>query len=508
MSPPAAGIAQLTTVIRWADLNGMLLPVRSRIAKLRDLLRYGLWFVPVIVVLFGLLLGFLLPAVDRMYGDSLAALRGLVPDAPATMRSFLRLIAGSMITVATTAFSITIVALQLASSQLGPRLLRNFLRDRTNQLVFGVLLATFVYCVVVLQGISLPFDGTEPGSAGGGAGGQAVGGTLGAQGAVASPAVSFLGAGLLAMLSVVFFIVFIHHTASSVQTDTVIADVSRELDFSLDRLFPMTIGSPPPIERVDEEGSRAQRFPGAMRLKWEAAVPVRTRRSGYIQAIDGRFLLAFAERHDVVIRLERRPGDFVEKGTTVALVLRRDGRSLENASERRPPLQRLLHVFIIGIQRTQQQDVAFVFHQLVEIALRALSPGINDSFTAMRCIDRLTDAMIHVGENAFPSPYRYGSGGKLRVIAPPLSFSVVLSLVFNPIAESAVDRSMVVLHLFDAIARIARRARSDESRKALDALADYVLYLAQTSSAYEATQERIHAAYTEVNRALRGPVGD
>lgn len=473
----------------------MLWPVGSRLAKLRDVLRYGLWFVPLTVVLLGLLLAVILPAIDRAYGGSMTALQRFVPATPATMESFLRLIAGSMITVATTAFSITIVALQLASSQLGPRLLRNFVRDRTNQLVFGVLLATFVYCVVVLQSVSL---GVDVAGAGFGAGEN-------------PPVTSFLAAAVLAFLSVVLFIVFIHHTASSVQTDAVIAGVSRELAFSLNRLFPVTIGSPPPIEVVDGEGSRAQRFPGAHSLRWEEGTHVRIRRSGYIQAIDGRFLVAFAERHNVVVRLERRPGDFVERGTTVAVVLRREAstkRSRRMKPRRsKPRLDGLLNVFIIGMQRTQQQDVAFVFHQLVEIALRALSPGINDSFTAMRCIDRLTDALIRIGENAFPSPYRYGESGELRVIALPLSFSVVLALVFNPIAESAVDRSIVVLHLFDALKRIAERSRSDESRKALDALSDYILYLAQTSSAYEATQERIHAAYTEVNRALRGGRG-
>lgn len=462
----------------------MLLPVRSRIAKIRDLLRYSLWFVPILTIILGVLAGILLTSrAGRSAGAETAPagalaelLAPVLPDNPDTLRQVLRLIAGSMITVATTAFSITIVALQLASSQLGPRLLRNFVRDRTNQFVFGVLLATFSYALVVLQRIP---EGD----------------------AVLALAPAYAAALLLTALSVLFFVVFIHHTATSVQTDAVIAGVGRELDFSLGRLFPMTIGEAPPRFRRGEDGAEVQRFPGARRIDWATAQPVGTRNSGYIQALDGRFLLAFAERHDLVVRLERRPGDFVERGSTVALVW---------PGDRIPPRRgrRIREVFIIGNQRTQQQDVAFVFHQLVEIALRALSPGINDSFTAIRCIDRLTDALIYVGENAFPSPYRYGSDGELRVIAQPLSFSVVLSLVFNPIAESAVDRSAVVLHLFDAVAKIARRAYSDESRKALDSLADYLLYLSQTSSAYAATEERILAAYSRVSAVLRNPPGE
>jgi uncharacterized membrane protein len=449
--------------------------MRARLGKVRQTLRYSFWFLPSVLTLAAAGVSLALSWLDGRVDSQLAA--RLVPLDTASMRDLLGMVAGAMITVATTAFSIVIVALQLASGQLGPRLLRNFVRDRGNQLAFGVFLGTFLYCLLLLRRMGGP-DGPGGGP----------------------PHIALLGALVLTAVGVGVLIFFIHHAALSVQKDRVIAGVSAELMRSLGKLYPKSIGAEPPVLDTDAEGGRRQRIPMEALRRWDDAVEVRLEGSGYVQAVDARKLMDVAQRHDLRVYVTKRPGDFVGTGTVAARVR-------PNAALGPAVYRRLQDVFVLGNERTQQQDVGFVFDQLVEIAVRALSPGINDPFTAMRCIDRLADALGVVARTAFPSPYRFDADGKLRVVTHPLNFEVLVSLVLYPVAEAAAGRADVLLRLLSAGAEVADSCEDEREQSALGAFVDYVQDLAVEVPGAAARGEEFRHAHQRVKSRLKRPLG-
>jgi uncharacterized membrane protein len=414
----------------------------------------------------GAILSLLLTEVGG--GLEVPVIDAIIPLGPQGTRDLLGMISSTMITVATTAFSIIIVALQLASGQLGPRLLRNFIRDRGNQLVFGTFLGTFVYSLLLLR-------------------------RIGESAMVSPPNVAVLVALLLALASVGVLIYFIHHAATSVQKDRVIARVSEELMSSVGKLYPKTIGIDESEVSVDDREREKSRGDN----DWQDALELRLPGSGYIQAVDADKLMKLARRHDLQVHLTKRPGDFVRKNAVVATV-----RPAENLDG--PVQSRVEEVFVLGIERTAQQDVAFVFDQLLEIAIRALSPGITDSFTAMRCIDRITDALAVVAKTAFPSPYRYDETGRLRVVTHPLDFEVLVSLVLYPLAEAAAGHTNVVSRLFRAVREIGEGAGGERVNSALLEFNDYLLSLAQTAPGEPIRFTRIKTLHSEARAAIRG----
>ena len=343
-------------------------------------------------------------------------------------RQLLATVAGSMVTVAGVVFSVTIVALSLASNQFGPRLLRNFMRDRGNQVVLGTFIATFVYCLLVLRTVR------------GQDGGEFV------------PHIAVSGAVLLALASVGVLIYFIHHASVSVQAPVVIANVGRELHGSIDELFPEKLGA-----ELDHE--RPQRGEGQIPADFDAAAqPVAAKCDGYLQLVNSDKLLKVAVANDLLLRVEHRPGHFVVRGETLALVWPAAGNDVEEA---------VRETFVIGPQQTQIQDTEFVINQLVEVAVRALSPGVNDPFTAATCVDFLAAALCRLSERKIPSPYRSDDGGRLRVIAYPLTFANLTDSAFRQIRQHGRDSVAVIIRMLDAIALVLKHARRPEDRAAL-----------------------------------------
>ncbi|NBB89720.1 MAG: DUF2254 domain-containing protein [Spirochaetes bacterium] len=445
--------------------------MRARLGKVRSALRHSFWFLPALLSILAAALSLAagalgswvdVPPVGWVYALGSQGIRDL-----------LGMIAGSMITVATTAFSIIIVALQLASGQLGPRLLRNFIRDRGNQVVFGVFLGTFVYSALLLR-------------------------TIGEDGELSSSTgVSVSFALLLAMIAVGVLIFFIHHAALSIQKDRVIARLSEELTKSVHKLYPKTIGLEPP-EIVEDDRIVAQRLPKSATSPWEGIVDLRVENTGYIQAVDAKKLMNVVVAADIQVYLTKRPGDFVSHGAVVAKI--RSGEHVCAKTERR-----LRDVFVLGVERTAQQDVAFVFDQLVEIGIRALSPGIYDSFTAMRCVDRLADALSLVARTPFPSPYRFDGEGNLRVITEPLNFAVLISLVLYPLAEAAAGHTNVVARLFGAIGEIGSACGEQREREALRRFNDYLLELSQSAPGRPVEYAGLDKLHEEANQIVGKP---
>lgn len=344
-------------------------------------------------------------------------------------------IAGSMITIAGVVFSMTLVALSLASSQLGPRLLRNFMRDTTNQAVLGTFVATFVYCLLVLRTIRRAAE------------------------TLFVPHLSVTIGVLFALASLGVLIYFIHHVSVSIQADEVVARIGKELIEGIDRLFPEQKGRGP--TRPATESSAAAPSSAGLPASFDReARPVAADGDGYVQGIDADALMTLATQEDVLLRVERRPGQYVVTGRPLVMVWPGDRVPEELAV-------RVNSAFALGNQRTSAQDLEFAVHQLVEIAVRALSPGINDPFTAVACVDRLGSALCRLAQRDMPSPYRFDEQHRLRVVAAPVSFPGMVDAAFNQIRQSARSNAAVTIRLLETIAVIAGAAYRPQDRAAL-----------------------------------------
>ncbi len=411
----------------------------TRISYLWDSLRTSYWFVPTLLNVSAAILAFGMVAFDRGIQDAPIAEKvwWVYDGGPEGARGVLSAIAGSMITVAGVVFSITIVALSLASGQFGPRLLRNFIRDRSNQLVLGTFTGTFIYCLLVLRTIR-GNDNSEfvPGAA------VAVG-------------------IVLALASLGVLIYFIHHVAIAIQASQIVAAVSREMRESIDRLWPEELGHPP--ETVEGDGKDA--LPSDFD---DRSCPIPSLRHGYVTAIEIDALMKLADEHDLVLRLEQRPGHFVIEGSPLAWVIPR-------AQVDDKLIERLNRVFLVELQRTPYQDLEFTVDQLVEVAVRALSPGMNDPFTAIVCVDWLADSLGRLARRSMPSPFRYSKEGQLRVVTRGVNFADVLDAAFNQIRQYGSSSPAVMIHLLNAIASVCHVAQRPADRFALKRHATLIL---------------------------------
>jgi uncharacterized membrane protein len=393
-----------------------------------EVLRSSYWFLPSLMTALAAALALGIVRVDERIQEQRLELDSFYTGSAEGARQLLATVAGSMITVTGVVFSVTVVALSLASSQFGPRLLRNFMRDRGNQLVLGTFIATFVYCLLVLRTVR------------------------GQDGAEFVPHIAVSGAVILALASVGVLIYFIHHTAASVQAPVIIANVSCELQASIDDLFPEELGE---ALEVDDPWRGEAQFP----VDFDAAAhPVAATRDGYIQLINSERLMEVAVDNDLVLRVEHRPGHFVVRGETLAAVWPAAANDVGKA---------IRECFVIGPQQTQLQDVEFAVNQLVEVAVRALSPGVNDPFTAVNCVDFLAAALCRLSGRRIPSPHRADAGGRLRIIAYPMTFVAVANTAFRQIRQHGRSSVSVTTRMLDAIATVLKHARRSEDRAAL-----------------------------------------
>ncbi|MGB3208640.1 MAG: DUF2254 domain-containing protein [Crinalium sp.] len=438
----------------------------TKFSKLWDSLNASFWFIPTLMVILAIALSFITIGIDqRLEVDLIENLGWAYALGPSGSRAILSAIAGSMVSVATTAFSITIVALQLASSQFGPRLLRNFMQDTGNQIVLGTFISTFVYSLLVLRTI----NGVEENEF------------------VPHLAVT-CGIGL-AIASIGVLIYFIHHSASSIQVDQVITKVGHELDDAIDRLFPKKIG---------RGGSQQRQEPSTSDIPADFdrdACPVKVKNSGYIQAIDESQIMQIAKENNLLLQIQHRPGDFVVRGSNLVLVF-------PGEQVNKQLTGKINDAFVLGLQRTDQQDVEFSVNQLVEIAVRALSPGINDPFTAVRCIDQLSVALCHLAEKEIPSPYRYDDDDQLRVIAGAIAFADVTDAAFNQIRQYGTSSVAVTMRLLEAIATIATFTHNKTDRAALLRHANMINRGSQEEISEELDRQDIQERYLAAVKAI------
>lgn len=409
----------------------------NRLRAFAESTRSSLWFWPILMTALGIFLAQAMIMLDQSAWLQRQQLLSKASDALGVewlfglgaegARSLLATIAGSMISSAATVFSITIVALSLAAGQLGPRLLRTFMRDRGTQLSLGMFIATFTFCIVVLgvvrSGDMAPFV----------------------------PGASVTAALVLALGSLAVLTYFIHHVAKSIQAPEVIAVVGTDLDNAIEQFFPLPL--PASGHSVD--------LRAPPRVHDDEGAIVRSPISGYVQHIDMDALLELAIEADLVIGLARRPGDHVIAGTVIATLW--PPSKFDKAQG-----ERVGAAFGFGPVRTPVQDLQFLIHQLVEIAQRALSPGINDPSTAEACIDRLASALGKLAGRQLQAGHLADDAGRTRLlIARPDTFKSLLDAAFDLIRNYSGGSLQVGLKLADVLADLAQLAQGEAQRRAL-----------------------------------------
>ncbi len=425
-------------------------------------LRGSFWFLPSLIVAGSVAVAVALIQVDtagsqqwlsrwpRLFGASAAGARGVLST-----------IAGSMMTVVGVTFSMVLVTLALASSQYTSRILRNFMRDRVTQVVLGIFAGIFTYCLIVLRTIR---------------GGDAAG-------FIPSLAVTF--GVVLAISGIGALIFFIHHIAASIQASSIIAAVTKETLAAIDRLFPQKFGQTP----VDDDEDQSP-LPLPER-NWQT-IPARV--NGYIQGVDNATLLRLAREHQIIVRMERGIGEFVVQNTTLA--------SLALADPPAPELIAALQAaYSIHRHRTVEQDAAFGIRQIVDMALRALSPGINDTTTAVMCVDYLTAILARLAVRPIPSSHRY-EDGELRVITIGPTFADLTAESFDQIRVSAKGNVAVMLRLLDAIEVITGLTASASRRRALREQMEWIAELAARTIESPHDRTRFEQRLVRVRKAF------
>ncbi|MEJ7758313.1 MAG: DUF2254 domain-containing protein [Gemmatimonadaceae bacterium] len=355
-------------------------------------------------------------------------------------RGMLSTIAGSIITVAGVAFSLTIAALAQASSQYTPRVLRTFMGDRSSQVVLGTFVGIFAYCLVVLRTIR--------------------GGDEGAF----VPPIAVLGGFLLALVGVGVLVFFIHHTASGLQASTILARVRRTTEMAIDTVFPVELahGEDDPV-------------PGGagVRIANDDWRPVPALRTGYVQSVDVDGLATCALSRAMIIRVERSVGTFAIENHPLVTVARvpAGNRDPEDGDSHECLTELINDFFRIDNYRTVEQDPAFGILQIVDIALRALSPGINDTTTAVTCVDHLSALLVRLARRqvapAAASTSLAPIGAAHAVITSDPTFADLLGLALDDVRRNAGGNVTVLGGLIDAIAITALHASAPARRRHL-----------------------------------------
>jgi len=386
-------------------------------------LRGNFWLLPTVLAVVALGASVLVVQLDETrYGGTVTDWLPFPQIGAEGARLVVSTVAGSMITVASLVFSLTLIALTLMSQQLGPRMLPIFMTDRITQLVLGFFVAAFLFSLVILSTI------------GTGERGEFV------------PQLSIYVVCLIAIAAFFLMIYFVHHIARSIQADSVIAFLSTQLDQAIDDILK--------AEGHDEDDAAVD--PDDYFIGKETRT-LAAERSGYIQQIDYESALSLATEAGLHVRYLCFPGRFALDGA--AMIETVGGPVSDDLSED------LLSTLSFGHTRSPAQQVEYEFNALLEVALRALSPGVNDPFTAIACIDHLADALLRVMRMPNHRRYLADDDGTPRVFRYPQTFSHFMTQVVNPLRQAATGTPIVLHHLAQALASLIELSPDDPTRQ-------------------------------------------
>ncbi|WNB87090.1 DUF2254 domain-containing protein [Cellulomonas sp. ATA003] len=424
-----------------------------------DRLRERFWFVPALLCLAALVLAEGLVVIDEHVGvgDVPGWVRAvLYRVGESGSRDILGAIATSSLAVAGTTFSITMAVLALTSSSYGPRLVRNFMADRGNQTVLGVYVSTFLYSVLVLRSIRAIGDPGDP------------------EADVFVPHLAVNAAVVLALANVAVLVYFIHHITDSIQVSTLAREVRDDLALVVDRMYPADVGRDARADRgaaaddgaVDDAADDDPADGDAATPRLRAGLPehpdaqgfaVTTEVTGYVHHVRDDDLMAAACDADVLLVLRTRPGRYVCAGDVIAVVH-------PSARAHDEVVAGVRQAVSVADERSPVQDVEFAIQQLTEMAVRALSPGTNDPYTAVNALHDLAAGLTALASRDLPSPDRVGPDGALRVHAPRPDPVELISTVVDHMRWYAASSPTVMHATLDLVEQVTAHARTAELR--------------------------------------------
>lgn len=378
----------------------------TRLLTIWYAVRSSLWALPLTMVVVACALAFVALNVDLPIGGGSVwfLFSGSAEQAP----EFLSSLVTAMITMATLAVSITMVVLTLAAQQLGPRLIGNFMSDRRTQITLGLFIATVVYLLLVLRG----------------AYGQGK----------SVPNLAVTGGTLLVLICLATLLLFVHHLAHAIVADNVIDRVGAQLDADIARLLP-------------EESEEQPEAPADLSKR---GASVHIDRGGYVQAVDFQSIVSAAAAVDATVQLEIRAGQLTVPSDLVAHVAPERAATDELC-------RAITNAVVVGRERTAVQDLEFSIRQLVEVALRALSPGINDPYTAIAVLDRLTLSLSRVMRRGPAKSVWTDGDDTVRLIAPVSTFDGITDAAFNQIRQQALPS--VLMRMAECIGQLLHQAK-------------------------------------------------
>lgn len=389
-------------------------------------IRIGLWPVPLAMMIAGVGLFALAMHLDGRVSDG-AALRSwwLRSGSGDDARNLLSTVVTAIITMSSVVFSITIVALSLAATQFGSRLVRTYMADVKTKLALGLFALTVMYCLLALRSVSVEMPAADV------------------------PHVTVTLGLALGVVCVLTLLLFLHRVAGSLVADQVISRVVRDLEESIAELEP--------IEAGKDHATPAALLPGAFDRD---SVSVASVHEGYVRAIEHQRLVELAGEHRFVLRLSFGAGAFICKGDSLGRVWPAQALS--------PSVERAIHrAVLVGATRTATQDIEYSMRHLVDVALRALSAAINDANTALVVIDRLRGALSLLMGRALPQAIYRDQAGIARVLGIDGGYGDVLDAGWSQIRRAAGRHPEVIVAMLAAIGRIAEHVRLREQGEAL-----------------------------------------
>jgi uncharacterized membrane protein len=443
----------------------------NKLQKLWLKLRASLWLVPGAMICGAIAIALALIEIDSNFKyewlEKYPRLFGMGADGS---RGMLTAIASSMLTVAALAFSLTLNAVTQASGQFTPRIFRNFMRDRANQFVLGYFVSVFAFCLLVLRTIR------------------------GADEIKFVPSLSVLCGLALALGGIVVLIFFIHHIADSLQITKILDNIAAETKKSIENLFPERLGA----AASGEEKHRAWR---AEDVKNWAKIPAPE--SGYVQSVDEDGLLNYAAENDLLIRLRRGIGQFAGTGATLAEIAPGAETARCEAFFDDERIKEVGEFFTLDRHRTVEQDAGFGIRQIVDIALKALSPGVNDTTTAVECIDSLSEILAEIARRKMPAPVR-SKNGVPRVLTIAPDFADYVATAFDQIRISGKANLAIFERLLSAITFVAECTNDAARRRALEKQVELIAEYAEQTLETEYEKETVRAKLIETKKVFGG----
>lgn len=442
--------------------------MNATLTAIWDSLRSSFWFVPSLMLTFGVALGLVMPWVDTQLS--------LLDDWPwpwlettgEASRATLAAMAGALMTVTGVVFSVTMVTLSLTTSQFGSRLVRSFSEHNISQFALGTFLSTSVYCLLVLKSVRT-VSGSE-----------------------FAPHLSTAIGVVASICSLILLIAFIHATNHSIQAQSVVRAVAQDLQSAIDWLFPE------PLEDGDQPDRPAGDVDPGQLFDRMHATSIRCTSEGYLQGFDAHGLCQLAKEQNTAIRMLARPGDFISCGTVIA--------EFQSAEVNPEELSdRFNGQLIVGIRRTPRQDLECAILELVEVAVRALSPGINDPFTAVAVIDYLSASLRKLAGRKTPSSYRFDEDGSLRLIIIPTTFTEVFETAFRQIRQYGCSSPAILIRLLEAFANIAEATPRKKDREMIQRHGKMVLRAGKENVSEPFDLEAIEERYERLQSKLRLP---